>query len=283
MPSIRNALRKVEMWPRPHSWAGSFSFEVDDSTIDTTIIPLAHYDEGKGAPDSYNSNPEHASYAVAAESNCFVDSRINNLHAEAKFSLTSKAYDDNIASIKVGVMPYFFSFKEDYDATDELSGSTVKSVLGMEYETTDRQGRPIFNGTDLAEKYTDSALLWDTTGLGLTVDTTAEGVTFSNSTYYNALQYMTIAGKMKKCQGGLKWFTLTQNRPVLKYKVHIRPKVKRMNEYTFLGLHISVPAQGTVYQHPVLTRDLTAATQYVDCDWFFRFLEWNDNFDHGKV
>ncbi len=283
MPSVRKRMGKVEMWPRPHDMTGSVSFELDDSLIDTTILPICHYDEGKGAPDSYNSHPEHASYVVAAESNCFVDSRINQIFCRLTASLTSKFIDDNLTAIRIGIMPIFLAFKEDYDATDELSGATVKSVLGMEYETTDRQGRPIYNASKMAEKFAGSNDLWDQTGLGLTTDVGMEGVSFNRGTFYDALQYMKIAGKLKKCVGGMKYFSLTQNRPYRNFDVKIRPKNKRMNEYNFLGVMLDVPTQSNPLQTPVATRDTTAATQYVDIDWATRYLEWHDNFDHGKV
>ncbi len=283
MPSIKKRLRMVETWPLPHRMGGSFSMEFDNAVIDSTILPICHYDEGNGAPDSYNSHPQNASFTVANDSNCFVDSRINSVFCKLEFSITSKFLDENIQPTKIGVMPIFMAFKEDYDATDEITGTAIKTILGMEYETTDRQGRPIFNGTKMAEKYAGSNDLWDATGLGLTTDIGMEGVTFNIDTYYDALQYYTIAGKLKSVQGGLKWFTLSRSRPKFTYMVKIRPKVKRMNEYAFLGVGIHGVAQNSDYQHGVDVRDFGDAIQYVDCDWQIRYLEWNDLFDHGKV
>ncbi len=275
--------RKIEMWPRPHNATGSFSFELDNGSIDTTIVPIIHYDEGQGAPDSYNSHPQNASHTISGASNCFVNSRINRVFAEFRVSATSLFYDHKIQAIRVAFMPIHMAFKEDYDATDELSGATIKSVLVMEYETTDRQGRPIFNSNDMAEKYTDSGLLWDTVGLGLTTDETVEGTAFDQELFYDTLQYSTIGKKLTTVCGGLKWFTITQRFPTMTYRIRITPDVKRMNEYAFLGCMVHCPVQGSSYQMPVLTRDLTAATQYIDVDWAFRYYERNDDFDHAKV
>ncbi len=282
MPNT-SMLRKVRTYPHPHRMAGSFSLEFDDATIDSTILPICHYDEGQGAPDSYNSHPQNAGFTVANKSNCMVDSRVNSVFCQLEIAATSKFFDDNISAIKVGVMPIFMAFKEDYDAKDEITGLAVKTILGMEYETTDRQGRPIFTAAKMAEKYAGSNDLWELTDLGLTTDIGAEGVAFNADTYYDALQFYTNGGKLKACQGGIKWFTLTRRRPVIKYRVKIRPKVKRMNEYTFLGVNIIGQAQNSDYQHGVDVRDFGDSTQYVDVDWQIRYLEWNDLFDHGKV
>ncbi len=276
-------LRKVKTYPKPHRMGGSFSLELDDATIDSTILPIAHYDEGQGAPDSYNSHPQNAGFTVASKSNCFVDSRINKMLCKLTISATTKFLDDNISAIKVGVQPIFMAFKEDYDAKDEITGLAVKTILGMEYETTDRQGRPIFNAAKMAEKYAGSNDLWEATDLGLTTDVGAEGVAFNLDTFYDALQFYTNAGKLRACQGGIKWLTITPDRPVQRYSVRIRPKVKRMNEYTFFGVNIIVQSQNSDYQYGVDVRDFGDATQYIDVDWVIRYLEWNDLFDHGKV
>ena len=60
--------------------------------------------------------------------------------------------------------------------------------------------------TDLPEPFTNAGDV-GTLVPGLTADDSIEGVTFSNTAYYDALHYQTIEGKLKKVQSGLKRLT----------------------------------------------------------------------------
>ncbi len=74
---------KQKWFPQPHDISGSCTFEVDDETLNSTIVPIAFYDEGLGAPSSLETHPENAAFAVVADqANCFVGSRINIINAQ---------------------------------------------------------------------------------------------------------------------------------------------------------------------------------------------------------
>ncbi len=60
-------LMKTSWWPQPHRLQGSFSFELDDVTLDTTILPIAFYDEGLGAPSALETHPENAAFAIVTD------------------------------------------------------------------------------------------------------------------------------------------------------------------------------------------------------------------------
>ncbi len=206
-------------YPQPHLINGSFSFELDNATLDSTIVPIAFYDEGLGAPSSKETHPEHTSFAVVQdEANCFVDSRINMILAEFRISLSSKFADDNLQSIRFATMPIFMSFINDYTAIDELSSLEIQDVLNMQTEATDRQGGPLYvAATDLPEKFGGSANQGANTPF-LDTDVGLEAVAFTPASYYNALHFHTTKEKLKKVQGGLHWETLTPNRTFIKKK-----------------------------------------------------------------
>ncbi len=274
--ATKTKLMKSLWHPRPHDSEGSLSFELDDATIDTTILPIAMYDEGLGAPSAYEANPQHASFVVTDDPNCFVESRVDRVFCRLKWGITSKFIDDNIPAVRCFYMPLFLAFKEDYIAVDELSNLKIQDTLELQTEATDRQGYPLYNGTDMTDKFGSSAHV----GLnvpGLTADSGLEGITFTLNQYYDMLHYLRNSGKLKSVQGGIKWFTLTPNKPVATIDIRIRSSVKRMNEYTFFGVMIGCPVVDTADQIPV-TADITAATRYVFCDWQIRFNEWNEDF-----
>ncbi len=283
MPFQHSRLMKTKWYPQPHNISGSISFEFDDATIDSTIVPIAFYDEGLGAPSANETNPEHAGFAIVADqANCFVGSKINNIFAEFRISVTKDFIEDNIAALRLALMPIHCAFLEDYTATDELSTATVASVLELQTETTDRQGGPLYvAATDMPEKITNSGLMGANTPF-LDTDLGLEAVAFGTTDYYNAIDFLTIAGKVKACSGGLRWITMTQQQPYKRMRFGIVPKVKAMNPFTYFGMLLNCPAAPSQFQLPALA-ELTVATDYVHIDWNIRYNEWNSEFDFGKV
>ncbi len=197
------------------------------------------------------------------------------------FSLTSKAIDENIPAISVSFLVIAMAFKEDYIAIDELTSIEVQDELEMQTESTDRQGYPLYNGTNLPMPFATASDV-GTLVPGLSVDDAVEGVSFNSATFYDALHYLTIEGKMKKVQSGLKWLTLTPNRPFAKIRIHQKSKTKRMNEYASLCVLINVPETGR-FDQLAAVGDITAATNYVRADLVYRYNEWNPDFNFKKV
>ncbi len=279
-------MSKVTQYPQPHAAQGGFSFECDDITLDQTIVPLAFYDEGLGAANVKETNPENAAFVVVNnEVNCFPHSRINQIFAQFRFSLNSNFLDDNLTHIRFGVMPIHLAFISDYTAIDELSTLEIQDILELQTEATDRQGGPLYvAATDLAEKGSGLANQGANQPF-LDTDVGLEAVAFETSTYYNSLQFLTIKEKMRKVSSGIKWFYLTRNRPIITYNVRIKPNIKRMNPFTFFGLLIDCRSgnPANIEQPHTITRDFVAATQYVDVDYNIRFNEWNEDFDSKLV
>ncbi len=275
----KSRLMRTEWFPQPHQEQKAWAYELDDATIDSTIMPIIMYDEGLGTPSAQETHPENAAFAVATRPNVFVNSRINNINARVTYSLTSKALDENIPAIRVSLMVIKMAFAENYTAVDELSGDTVASILEMQTEATDRQGFPLYVGSaaKMAVKFTGSSTL-NAAVPGLTTTQLIEGVAFDPTAYYDAIHFETIAGIIKNSQRGLMHFVLTPNRPVVNIDIKIDSKVKRANEFTFLGVLCHVNVVDSVQQLPA-TGDITAATKYVYCDVWTRYNEWNADFD----
>ncbi len=274
---------KVEMYAQPHDIRRGFAFELDDATLDATIVPFAFYDEGMGAPTALETHPENAAFAVIAnQANCFINSRINLVLANIRVALTSKALDENLPAVRIGIMPIHMAFIDDYTAIDELSTLEVQDVLEMQTESTDNQGGPLYvAATDLPVAKAGTSLYATTTPF-LDTTTTLEAVAFDPSVYYNMLHFMTNSGKLKVAQSGLSWFTIDANRPVKDFKISINPKVKRMNKFTYFGALITAPIHTLLDQIPS-TADITAATQYVSVHVRTRYSEWNQDFNSRKV
>ncbi len=281
MSMIKSRLMKTKWFPRPHQMALAWGFGLEKSTKASTIVPIAHYDEGLGAPSAYNANPEHASFTETADTNCFVGSRVDRILGSLEITMTKLAIEtDKLQGIKIAVMPIFVAFKEDYIAIDEKSTLEIQDILELQTEATDRQGGPLYTSVDMDVKNTGSSTLGANAPF-LTADTKLEAVTFVGNSYYDMLHYGTISGKLKSVQGGLKWMTLSQRFPKIVFKVKLRPKVKAMNPFTFFGLLIHCPISGFFDQIPIATD--TTDIIHVMCSWHSRLNEWNQGFDHEKV
>ncbi len=278
---FRSKLMKTRWFPRPHDMDHKISFNLEGATGHFTSYPLVGYDEALGAPDSYNANPEHASFVEINEPNCFPGSRIDSFKTTLEFALSKGTITtDAIPAVKFGFLPYALAFKEDYTAIDELSSVEIQDVLELQTEDTDRQGFPLYNGTDFTLPYTGSGTL-GTNVPGLTGGQIIEDVGFDIGQFYDALQYMTISNKLKSLVGGLKWFTLTANRPNRSFKIFLTSKVRRMNPYAHCGVIICCPKTDTLQQYA--TAADTTVIMHAICRITSRFLEWHQGFDMERV
>ncbi len=280
---VQKKLMKTTWYPQPHLIKGNCGFELDDNTLDSTIIPFCFYDEGLGAPTANETNPRNAAFAIVADqANCFVGSRINSILAEFRFSLSSFAIDQNIPSIRFCTMPIYMAFIEDYTAINELGAVEIQDVLEMQTESTDRQGGPLYvAATDLPTKQSGLELLGANTPF-LDTDVGIEAVAFAPTDYYNTLHFMTNGAKLAKVSGGLSWDTISSQRPYVRKRFNMVPKVKRMNEFTYAGLLVMFPIGGNTDQNFAIG-EIAGSQILVNCDWTIRYNEWNEDFNHRML
>ncbi len=281
---VKSKLMKTRWFPRPHTNHVSWSFSgYPNVAIDTTIVPIVFQDEGLGSPVNYVSNPRNSLFAETPVANCYPESRVERIYCTARISLT-KAFlqTDKLDSIRIAFMPISLAFKDDYDAGDDVSTHTVKSILSMQYETTDRQGYPLFNTQTMLDKYTASADL-PAIQPGLTPGPGLEAVTFDIDDYYDALQYFSIANKVKTIGLGLRWITLTRQNPTRLLKFSIPSKNKFNHAFNFFGIMFHVPKVDTHHQIPVQSDIAVANTKYITVDLLYRYNEWHQDFNHQRT
>ncbi len=273
---------KLKTYPRPHTFQNSYGHGLETGVANqTTIYPIIMHDEGLGAPSAYEANPENANFLEAGEPNCFPESVIKTILVQMEVSMTKAALEtDKLHAIKFAFMPIFTNF-EDQAAIDELSTLDIGEILELQQESTDNQAFPLYNNVNMpfAGAAANSLLAANIPGLTTTQD--IEGVTFQHDKYYDALQYFTNGAKLKSVQGGLKWITLTRNRPFARFNFRIRPKVKFMNKNTFFGILTHCPSSDKNNQIPLIG-DTTNVT-HVKVMFRARYNEWNQQFNHQKV
>ncbi len=280
---LRHRFETIKTYPRPHELDIGFGIPLESGVNNQqTCIPLLHYDEGLGDPASYNANPEHASFAEYNASNCYPQSRIDNIWAEITVSLTKAALEtDKIHALKFAFMIVHMAFPEIYDAVDELTGSKVETIIKMQKETTDRQGYPLYNGVDMLAGVTGTQHSFPAgTMPGLTADDKLEGLSLGTGAYYDNLHYGSNSGQTKKAQSGLKWLTLSRRSPMKKIRIHMKSGAKRMNPYTFLGVHMIFPVAGNNAQLFSIGDTTNVTHVYVNAK--VRYYEWNLGYDMNR-
>lgn len=271
-------LTKEKQYPQPHDITCDFRGSIDSADL-CTHLPIVHHDEAM-LPSGKYTHPEHASFAESGDTNVCAESKIYRTNTYIRFSLTAGAQaTDNIQAVRIGFMPINGAF-EDFDAKDELTSVTVGAVLELTKETTDRQTYGIYTGTDITDKYTNSAHL-GANAMGLTTDTGIETVAFDPDLYYDAINYYTISDKLRKVNSGLRWITLTQNNPTRVVKIRQKSSTKASNPYMYSGVLIYIPKVGSKYQIPCA--DEATAINHINVETRTRFLEWNDNFNHERA
>lgn len=278
-------LMRTKWYPRPHDFHYSWRVAPYNTTgatsvgqLSNVIISLAFNDEGLGAPNLYNANPEHTGYTVASTANCYPESTISNFFCEVRTRLDKDATQVSLPSVTVGFQPMFMSFLSDYTAVEERTTETSAALMGMQSESTDRQGYPIL---DVSAEYNasdkDDGAVIPVANQPSGADNLKE-VDFDIEKFYDVIQYYQMSNKIKTMQGGLNWRNLGsfQNTRT-RFMVKLRSKVKRINPYTFFGIRCIVPQVATGYQD-VAQHEVSQGDQSVHFDIRVRYLEWNQDF-----
>ncbi len=264
---------KVENWPKIHQINLNFFLNADDATRTKagTIVPLITADEAMIA-SSFYTNPRNTNFAPSDESHCCPQSNVNRISGSVQLSLAKFAIEtDKVKQMRVTVIPIAVAF-EDLESIDEKTTTTIKAILELQSEATDRQTYPIYNGTDL---------IGDTTNLGadqlgLTTNEIIEGVTFDQQQLYDALSFYTNSGKLSSCIGKIRHYVVRDKSKTFKFNITLPKKAKRMNPYTFFGLLIYVPQLGTENQFGYSTD--TTDIPHIQVVLRAQYNEWNPNF-----
>ncbi len=206
----RSRIKREKEYPLPHNTYSAILKNLEVSP-DFTNWPILFQDEAR-TPGSYFTNPEHASFAEYASPNCSPDSEVTSIFTEIRFTLTKFATQtDGLTAVRICFLPIMSAF-EDLLAIDELTSVEVQDVLEMTSESTDRQAYALWSAVDFTVKYSGSSTLGADVP-GLTASQLQEDVEFDIDLWYDAINYYTIAGKLRSVTKGLRWITLTQQNP----------------------------------------------------------------------
>jgi len=221
---------------RIHEMNESFSVGAEQTlNRHGTIIPLIMNDDALGDPMSYNTHPEHASFTEEEMPNCYPDSEIRNFKLTFTVQMLKALYVTSVLhNIQFQYALIACAFPEDLDAIDEISGLSLKAILELQKETTDRQCYPLWGGQKLS-----NASLINANVPGLTAGQTIEEVAWQPEIIKDQMRYGKLKGLLRKSLPfGIRTSMITTAGSYMK-RITIRAipsNTKFINPYTFLGL-----------------------------------------------
>jgi len=273
-----------------HEFHYSCLLYVRDSltTRKSTIFPIIMNDDALGDPMNFKAHPEHASWSEVDYPNCFPDSEIRGMKITVDF-VVIKALAAQLSGIKIKYGLISCAFPEDLDAIDEKSGLSLKEVLEIQKETTDRQVYPLWSAIDLVNGSNAANAI-----PGLTTNQVMEGVNFDSEVLTDQLRYGRIKGLIRKCMpiGFRTKFLNAQTTASFSKRITFNftpSNAKFINPYTFMGLLVEMPQTTTtstidVTQHQSVSQaEMVADTYGVIVLVHVQYNERNPEFHMGKV
>ncbi len=276
---------KAEMYPLRHRFNYAVGLQGATAAENSTILTLVKNYKGSIAAQSIFVNPHHGSLDVETGAICGKMSIIDKLKLSLTFSLTKNATTtDKIAGLKCLWMPIFFSFPEKLDAVDDVSTTSVASILSLTKDATQEDITPAFAGkldttgpSDTTHPISTVNLVSETlTILNLTTDLTMEGVPWNQTTFLKALKYYTNKGALKACVGRTRNFTLTENHRVQSFFINkfVPKPIRRIVPYTYFGILLHMPLGSDIEQH-YTESNLNSTLPHIGVKAHITYDEWN--------
>ncbi len=274
--------------PLAHNFDYEGSFDISTSTKTGTMLTMMRTSKASNDPQTIEVNRKNSSFAEDIGPLLCYDSLVQKMNTKTDFFMTNHClHVDEIDAIKVFWMPIFGAFKEAWNAEDTVSTIDVAEALELIYDTTNEDVIPDFNGTDMHAALTHPlSTVTDTEVFGdysLTADARLEHNTFQDATFFDAMQYFSNSGKIKKVIGRLQSITLTASRPHKRVNLNkfVPKSVRRANEYLYFGSLIFVPPADNKMQIVMDGEETAGAHVYFKNHT--RYNEWNLDFDQARM
>ncbi len=276
---------RAEEYPLPHSHAFKFELEAEDETKNSTIIPLFRMTEAFASPETVEVNPGNTNFAEDPGSACCRGSIIPKVTLNFNAHIPKGGIEtDKLRAIKFMWWPIYVAFKDMLDAADEKTATTLATILHLQSDATNKDVYPLYAGVNIG-----SGLGLSTIGyaeafgdLGMDVSNAVESVAHTDESWWDAMQYFTNRGMLRKAVGPRRTVTVTRDRPYQYFSNNFtQPTVKRMNPYTFCGIAFHLPQGGDKSQF--FEAADTTAISHLRIGGHVRFNEWNNAFDQSPV
>ncbi len=235
-------------------------------------------------PDTVDVNPKHAGFLKETGAICNPMSIIDRLTIKLNFNYTEDAGLDQ-TPIKCWWQPIFFSFPEKLDAADEVTTTTVATILQLVKDATQEDVTPLFNNikhsqtADSDRGHPFSTVNLTETFAIMNMDTSAasEGITWDDDLVQSAMQYYSNKGALKACLGRRRFMTLSTNHRNQSYFINKQPPraVRRIMPYSYMAIICHVPFVTDDDQY-YFSKPVTADVAYIGVTCKVRYHEWHN-------
>ena len=271
----------AEAWQYPliHKFKFAFGLSAEDTDKASTIVPFIISDEALVDYELVKVHPNNADFTIAEYPNVCKGSKVTDLQINWKAFIPPD--DTEISLLSFDELNIHTNFLRRLDATDELTGNDIETLIELTHETTDKQVYPLWNGTKLFEGH----LIQDyhANVPGLTTDQQPEGVAFDKDTYFKAMHYYTNKEMLKQVTSSMRTHTISEpavphGRAITGGSIRGVPSVcKAIEEYTFFGKLFSVPQVGSRFQYHKASQ--TTAKEHLTVIGEVTFYERNNGFN----
>ncbi len=273
--------------PLYHNFRYTFSMGMESFTKDSTICTIFRTSEAATAPETIFVNPAHPAFVQDAGPLIHNGSIVPRISVQFVVSISKVAIaTDAVRYMIVKYAPIYTAFLESLTAEDAKTGDAVEDIVGLQHETTNKDTYPLFETADLPNAGNQPLSTVPATEVfgdyGLTTDAKLQNVTFGEELYYDAKQYYSNSGMLRKVMPGWRTMYLNQNK-IFKYNSNnfTNPSVKRGNPYTFCGIMFDVPQAGEGEQPHIASE--TTDIAHVNIGMHIRFEEWNPTFEQART
>lgn len=276
-------------YPLPHNFEYRGQLTGEGSAQNATILTLFRASEACTDVENIEVNPRHANFAEETGPTIHMGSIIPKVTINMKLALSKEAeVTDNIRRMMVKWAPIYTAFLPSLDAEDDKTGNDIETLIELQHDTGNKDTYPLFNGTKVTSgnnhplsTVTDADEAF--ADYGLSTSAVLEYITFDTDTFYDAMQYYTNGGMLRKVMGKWQTTTVTRENEYNYYSNNYTyPMVKRGNPYTFCGILLWVPPVAQAQQYNFIA-DTTANLAHVNFGLTVRYDEWNPLFQQAQI
>ncbi len=294
-----------ELYPLRHRILNAFALSAVTSTQNSAFITLVRssQDSAVVSPKLINVNPHNTFYQKETGPLVQKMSIIDKLTLSLKFSMTDNCYlsqhisgqstsevfsgGDKLPHIHLTWRPIFFSFREKLDASDDDTGTTVATILGLTADDTNQDVVPLTTNnlstagsSDLLQAMSSVNDVEISSDYNMTVDTIYEDHPWDEDLFQEAIMRFTNKGALKACVGRTRHVHLTHQKPFVNYYIRkfVPRAIRRVMDFTFMGIQINVPLSvefGSDYHITTLQ-----AGAHIGVKALCQYHEWNA--DHNQ-
>ncbi len=255
----------------------------------TTLMSLVRNYKTVVGPDAMYTQYKHPSWSGdETGAVCNPMSLLDKFKGGIEFNLTKVAIEtDKMTALRFCWFPIWFSFDNLLDVADDVTSTTVATLLGVTKDATEEDVIPTFSGTDtslagLGENNHPTSNInlnaeVGTTHLGLTTDGKMEGTDFVYDNLATALRLYTNRKALSASIGTIRQEILTDKRTRIYRKLpfFIPKQVQRIVPYSYFGICTYVYKENDKRQ-VMIPAALTASSSQITCQLNCSYDEWNN-------